>query len=254
MHHSIRAPIAATCPSVGGPPLSEAFWRQFAQIESVVGIKVAPFNRYATQDVLRGVAASGRAREIALYTGNDDHIVLDLLSRYPYGGENLQFVGGLLGHWAVWTSRAVDLHSHLRQIAASGQSISPDWLLRNEEVTEMNAALFDVAHRFRGCIAGINEVLRQQGLMQTRLCLDPDEDLSPGQTEELDRVRAAFLPHELWCDVADQLLCRRRGLCCHDDAPSEDFAAYPANSVHYARGRSCWYRYWQCLPSARKGY
>ena len=180
--------------AVGGPPLSEAFWRQFAQIESVVGIKVAPFNRYATLDVLRGVAASGRAREIALYTGNDDHIVLDLLSRYQYGGENLQFAGGLLGHWAVWTSRAVELHSQLRQIVASGQSIPPEWLLCNEQVTEMNAALFDVAHRFRGCIAGINEVLRQQGLMQTRLCLDPDEDLSPGQAEELDRVHAAY-PH-----------------------------------------------------------
>jgi len=180
--------------AVGGPPLSEAFWRQFAQIESVVAIKVAPFNRYSTQDVMRGVAASGRASEIALYTGNDDHIVLDLISRYQYCGENLQFVGGLLGHWAVWTSRAVDLQRQLRQIAASEQRIAPEWLLRNEQVTDMNAALFDVAHRFRGCIAGINEVLRQQGLMRTRLCLDPEEDLSPGQAEELDRVRAAY-PH-----------------------------------------------------------
>jgi dihydrodipicolinate synthase/N-acetylneuraminate lyase len=180
--------------SVGGAHLSSAFWRQFAQIESVIGVKVAPFDRYATQDVMHGVAASGRASEIALYTGNDDHIVLDLISQYQHHGEKLHFVGGLLGHWAVWTSRAVELQKQLRQVAASGQPISQEWFLRNDEVTDMNAALFDVAHRFHGCIAGINEVLRQQGLMGTRLCLDPEEDLSPGQVEELDRVRAAY-PH-----------------------------------------------------------
>lgn len=180
--------------AVGGPHLPAAFWRQLAQIESVVGVKVAPFDRYATQDVMHGVAASGRASEIALYTGNDDHIVLDLISQYQYNGERLHFVGGLLGHWAVWTSRAVELQRELRQIAASGQPISPEWFVRNDEVTDMNAALFDVAHCFHGCIAGINEVLRQQGLMSTRLCLDPKEDLSPGQGEELERVRAAY-PH-----------------------------------------------------------
>lgn len=180
--------------AVGGPPLPAAFWKQFAQIESVVGVKIAPFDRYGTQDVIHGVAASGRARDIALYTGNDDHIVLDLLSKYEHCGEKLHFVGGLLGHWAVWTLPAVRLHRQLRQIAASGQPISPEWFLRNHEVTAMNAALFDIAHHFHGCIAGINEVLRQQGLMATRLCLDPDEDLSPGQGEELNRVRAAY-PH-----------------------------------------------------------
>ena len=180
--------------AVGGSHLSAAFWHRFAQIESVVGVKVAPFDRYATQDVMHGVAASGRASEIALYTSNDDHIVLDLISQYQYLGEKLQFVGGLLGHWAVWTSRAVILHRQLRQIAVSGQPISPEWFVRNDEVTDMNAALFDVALGFRGCIAGVNEVLRRQGLMSTRLCLDANEDLSPGQDEELDRVCAAY-PH-----------------------------------------------------------
>jgi hypothetical protein len=180
--------------AVGGAHLSAAFWQQFAQVESVVGVKVAPFDRYATQDVMRGIAASSRASEIALYTGNDDHIVLDLISRYQYLDQKLRFVGGLLGHWAVWTLRAVELHRQLRQIAVSGEAISPEWFLRNNEVTDMNAALFDVAHNFRGCIAGINEVLRRQGLMSTRLCLDPNEDLSPGQAEELDRVCAAY-PH-----------------------------------------------------------
>jgi hypothetical protein len=180
--------------AVGGQPLPVDFWRAFAQVESVIGIKIAPFNRYATQDVMRGVAQSGRAAEITLYTGNDDHIVLDLLSRFEYHGEKLRFVGGLLGHWSVWTGPAVHLQQQLRHIAESGQPISPEWIMRNFEVTDMNAALFDVAHHFRGCIAGINEILRRQGLMSTRVCLDPEEDLSPGQAEELDRVTAAY-PH-----------------------------------------------------------
>ena len=181
-------------PAVGGQPLPFEFWRAFAEIESVVGIKIAPFDRYATQDVLRGVAASGRASEIALYTGNDDHIVLDLLSQFHFGGETLRFAGGLLGHWAVWTARAVELQRELHRIVRSEEPIDPKWFLRNAEVTDMNAALFDVAHHFHGCNAGINEILRRQGLMGGRWCLDPAEDLSPGQAEELDRVTAAY-PH-----------------------------------------------------------
>jgi dihydrodipicolinate synthase/N-acetylneuraminate lyase len=181
-------------PAVGGQSLPFEFWRAFAEIESVVGIKIAPFDRYATQDVLRGVAASGRASEIALYTGNDDHIVLDLLSQFHFGGQTLRFAGGLLGHWAVWTARAVELQRELGRVVQSGEPIDPKWFLRNAEVTDMNAALFDVAHHFHGCIAGINEILCRQGLMGGRWCLDPREDLSPGQAEDLDRVTAAY-PH-----------------------------------------------------------
>jgi dihydrodipicolinate synthase/N-acetylneuraminate lyase len=181
-------------PAVGGQSLPFEFGREFARIESVIGIKIAPFDRYATQDVIRGVAASGRATDIALYTGNDDHIVLDLLSQFQFGGQTLHFAGGLLGHWAVWTSRAVGLHRELRKVTLSREPIDSKWFLRNAEVTDMNAALFDVKHGFHGCIAGINEVLRRQGLLAGRWCLDPAEDLSPGQAEEIDRVTAAY-PH-----------------------------------------------------------
>ena len=181
-------------PAVGGRSLPFEFWREFAAIESVIGVKIAPFDRYATQDVLRGVASSGRAGDIALYTGNDDHIILDLLSQFKFDGHTLHFAGGLLGHWAVWTSCAVELHRKLRQVVQSGESIDAQWFLRNAEVTDMNAALFDVKHGFRGCIAGINEVLRRQGLLAGRWCLEPAEDLSPGQAEELDRVTTAY-PH-----------------------------------------------------------
>ncbi len=181
-------------PAVGGQSLPFEFWRAFAEIESVIGIKIAPFDRYATQDVLRGVAASGRAGEIALYTGNDDHIVLDLLSKFQFGGQTLRFAGGLLGHWAVWTARAVELQRELHRVVESTEPIDAKWFLRNAEVTDMNAALFDVAHHFHGCIAGVNEILRRQGLLAGRWCLDPAEDLSPGQAEDLDRVTAAY-PH-----------------------------------------------------------
>ena len=181
-------------PAVGGRTLPFAFWREFASIESVIAIKIAPFHRYATQDVLRGVAASGRAQEIALYTGNDDHIVLDLLSTFVFEGEPLRMRGGLLGHWAAWTKPAVEMHRAIRELVDSGDPIPGEWMIRNGEVTDMNAALFDVANAFHGCIAGIHEVLRRQGLMAGRWCLDPKEDLSPGQMEEIDRVTHAY-PH-----------------------------------------------------------
>jgi len=181
-------------PAVGGQHFSVDFWRAFAGIESVIGIKIAPFNRYDTQDVLRGVAESGRAGNITLYTGNDDHIVLDLLSRFNFSNTDLQIKGGLLGHWAVWTARAAELHRDIRNAVESRAPIDPKWFLRNAEVTDMNAALFDVANHFHGCIAGINEVLRRQGLLAGRWCLDEKEDLSPGQAQELDRIIAAY-PH-----------------------------------------------------------
>ena len=179
-------------PAVGGRMLPTEFWRQFAQIESVIGIKIAPFNRYATQDALRGVIDSGRSSELTLYTGNDDHIVLDLLSPFNHAGESVRMRGGLLGHWAVWTRGAVKMHREIRNAIGSGSAIDTSWLVRSGEVTDMNAALFDVANGFHGCIAGIHEVLRRQGLMQGRWCLDPAEDLSPGQSEEIDRVVAAY--------------------------------------------------------------
>jgi dihydrodipicolinate synthase/N-acetylneuraminate lyase len=179
-------------PSVGGRLLPFEFWRSFAEIENVVAIKMAPFNRYQTIDVVRAVALSGRAREIALYTGNDDNIVVDLLTEYRVGGEPLRIRGGLLGHWAVWTRKAVELLVHLRAKADSGAAISPELLTLAVQTTDANAALFDPANQFRGCIAGIHEILRRQGLLAGRWCLNPEEELSPGQAEEIDRVCALY--------------------------------------------------------------
>ncbi len=185
-------------PAVGGRVLGYAFWRRFVEIERVVAIKIAPFNRYQTIDVLRALARSGRASDIALYTGNDDNIVLDLLTPHLFsrGGEavELRFVGGLLGHWAAWTRRAVELLAECHRINEQGGDISRDLLARAIEVTDANAALFDAANGFRGCIAGIHEVLRRQGLLQGIWCLNEAECLSPGQAAEIDRIYAAY-PH-----------------------------------------------------------
>jgi dihydrodipicolinate synthase/N-acetylneuraminate lyase len=192
--------------AVGGRIFPYEFWRQFAEIESVVAIKIAPFHRYATQDVLRGVIASGRSGAITLYTGNDDHIVLDLLSPFTYEGTTVRMKGGLLGHWAVWTKRAVEMHREIRQVVSTNAPLDPEWLVRNGEVTDMNAAIFDVANHFHGCIAGIHEVLRRQGLMAGRWCLNPDDDLSPGQMTEIDRVVAAY-PHLVDDEFIKENLC-----------------------------------------------
>jgi len=178
-------------PGVGGRVLPYAFWREFCEIENVVAIKIAPFNRYQTLEVIRAVGESGRAREIAIYTGNDENILIDLLTTYEFGGERIRFAGGLLGHWAVWTKRAVE------QLAAAKQhsnQLPSDLLTLAQQITDANAALFDPAHQFRGCIPGIHEILRRQGLLEGRWCLDQHEELSPGQTEEIDRV-CKFYPH-----------------------------------------------------------
>jgi dihydrodipicolinate synthase/N-acetylneuraminate lyase len=180
-------------PAVGGRQLDVDFWRRFAEIERVVAIKIAPFNRYQTLDVVRGVIEAGRAREIALYTGNDDTIVFDLVSEYRLDGHSACFAGGLLGQWAVGTRRATELLRDAAEWRASG-SIPAAALVRAHELTDTNAALFDAANGFAGCIAGIHEVLRRQRLMAGRWCLDPAEDVSPGQLEEIDRVCAAY-PH-----------------------------------------------------------
>jgi dihydrodipicolinate synthase/N-acetylneuraminate lyase len=175
-------------PSVGGRPLPYDFWRRFAEIEGVVAIKIAPFNRYQTQDVVRAVIDAGRD-DIALYTGNDDAIVADLLTPFRFGGRERRIVGGLLGHWSVWTRKAVELLDRCRRAAAT-----PDLLRLGAEVTDSNAAFFDAANAFRGCIAGLHEVLRRQGLLEGLWCLDEHETLGPGQLAEIDRVYAAY-PH-----------------------------------------------------------
>jgi len=178
-------------PSVGGRVLPQAFWREFCQIENVVAIKVAPFNRYQTLEVIRALAGSGRTQEIALYTGNDDNILIDLLTAYDLDGERIRFAGGLLGHWAVWTKKAV---AHLAAAKQHSNDNSSDLLTLAQQITDANAALFDPSHHFRGCIPGIHEILRRQGLLEGRWCLDPREDLSPGQAEEIDRVCRLY-PH-----------------------------------------------------------
>ncbi len=170
-------------PAVGGRVLSYSFWRRFAEIENVVAIKMAPFNRYQTLDVVRAVADSGR-RDIALYTGNDDNIVLDLLNVYSLNGREWRIAGGLLGHWSVWTKSAVELLARVQDATVTHEG----FFIENNEVTDANAAFFDAANGFHGCIAGLHEVLRRQGLLTGRWCLDSHEDLSPGQLEEIDRV------------------------------------------------------------------
>ncbi len=177
-------------PAVGGRVLPYSFWRRFAEIPGVVGIKMAPFNRYQTIDVLRAVAESGRASEIALYTGNDDNILLDLLTEVRFGSTRLRIVGGLLGHWSVWTRKAVELLKEVHE----AQGPTPELLTRAIQITDSNAAFFDAANAFHGCIAGLHEVLRRQGLLEGIWCLDPKEGLSAGQKEEIDRVYRAY-PH-----------------------------------------------------------
>ncbi len=179
-------------PAVGGRLLDYEFWRAFLAIENVVGIKVAPFNRYQTLDVVRALAESGRENEVALYTGNDDSIVTDLLTEFRVAGKRLRFAGGLLGHWAVWTKRAVELLADIKAARTDGTAF--EMLARSAEVTDTNAAFFDARNGFAGCIAGLHEVLRRQGLLQGRWCLDADEDLSPGQLAEIDRVYDSY-PH-----------------------------------------------------------
>ncbi len=184
-------------PAIGGCALPFSFWRRFAEIENVVAIKVAAFDRYQTIDVVRALAEAGRD-DIALYTGNDDTIVLDLVTPYRFrvGGRRVErrFVGGLLGHWAVWTRAAVELYGQCREVVRSGSGPDPELLARAVEVTDANAAFFDAANQFAGCVPGIHEVLRRQGLLEGIWCLNPKETLGPGQAEQIDRVYAAY-PH-----------------------------------------------------------
>ncbi len=188
-------------PAVGGIHLDHEFWRRFCLIPDVLAIKVAPFNRYRTLDVVRGLIESGAEKRIALYTGNDDHIVLDLLTPWAMSRDGqsvtVRFCGGLLGHWSVWTLGAVQLLQRCQAAVTQGAAISPELLALDSRVTDCNAAFFDVAHDFSGCIAGCHEVLRRQGLLEGIWCLDPEEGLSPGQSEAITRVCS------LHADLAD---------------------------------------------------
>lgn len=183
-------------PAVGGRKLDVDFWREFADIENVVAIKMAPFNRYQTLDVVRGVAESGRAQDVTLYTGNDDNILVDLMSEYHIEvGDKIvkkRIVGGLLGHWAVWTNAAVNQLSDVHDGKYNGDVQKT--LIKANQITDCNAAFFDPANNFSGCIPGIHEVLRRQGLLEGIWTLNEDEVLSPGQKEEIDRVYKAY-PH-----------------------------------------------------------
>jgi Dihydrodipicolinate synthetase family len=184
-------------PAVGGILLPVSFWRRFAAIENVVAIKIAPFNRYRTLDVVRGVAEADAADRVTLYTGNDDHIVLDLLLPFRIEAkgamQTLRIKGGLLGHWSVWVKRAVELLERIHA-AVADDHIPQDLMELEAQVTDANAAVFDAANNFHGVIAGCHEILRRQGLLAGTWCLDPNEGLGPGQKEAIDRVYAAY-PH-----------------------------------------------------------
>jgi len=182
-------------PAVGGIVLPVSFWRRFAAIENVVAVKIAPFNRYRTLDVLRGVCAADALDRVTLYTGNDDHIILDLVSPFTVvanGRERtVRIKGGLLGHWSVWVKKAVELLDRIHA-ADAANNVPTDLLALDSQVTDCNAAIFDVANDFHGVICGCHEILRRQGLLEGLWCLDPNEQLGPGQMQEIDRVCAAY--------------------------------------------------------------
>ena len=173
--------------AVGGRKLSRTYWKKLADIPNVVAIKCACFDRYRTEDLVKGVMESERVDEVALYTGNDDHIVMDLLTPFVHNGRKKFFVGGLLGQWSVWTNRAVEIFNRCKECQKTG-IIDADLMTVAEHLTEANGAVFDVANGFRGCIPGLHYVLMKQGLMRGPWCLNPDEVLSEGQAEEIDRL------------------------------------------------------------------
>jgi dihydrodipicolinate synthase/N-acetylneuraminate lyase len=185
-------------PSVGGRILPYEFWRRFAEIDNIVGIKIAPFNRYQTFDVVRAVCDAGREREVTLYTGNDDNILPDLLTEYKIKTgdteRRVRIAGGLLGQWSVWTKKAVELHALARKISLAGEPVPQTLLTLAQELTDANGVIFDAAHSYAGCIPGIHEILRRQGLLQGTWCLNPGEVLSPGQDREIDRIYRSY-PH-----------------------------------------------------------
>ena len=199
---------------VGGPVLSSNFWRRFASIPNVLAIKVAPFNRYRTIDVVRGLVDAGAEERVFLYTGNDDHILLDLALPFTAMRAGVpvtvRFRGGLLGHWSVWTASAVTQLARVKaELAAGGGALSSALLALDSRVTDCNSAFFDVANNFQGCIAGCHEVLRRQGLLEGIWCLDPTEGMGPGQAQEIDRV---YAQHAVLSDDAFVAANRERWL------------------------------------------
>jgi dihydrodipicolinate synthase/N-acetylneuraminate lyase len=182
-------------PAVGGRELPYDFWRALVELESLVAIKVAPFDRYRTVEVVRAVSDAGRADSVALYTGNDDHIIQDLLTAFRFGDRPpVHMVGGLLGQWALWTRRAVELHSECRRAVQAAGAAPARLLTAAAQLTDANGAIFDATNRYAGCLPGIHEILRRQGLLAGTWCLRESEVLSPGQAAEIDRVLRAY-PH-----------------------------------------------------------
>ncbi len=195
-------------PAVGGRIFPYEFWREFAEIPNVIAIKIAPFNRYQTNDVVRAICAAGRT-DIALYTGNDDNIIGDLLTPFVFPGPDGKLVsryiiGGLLGQWGVWTRKAVQLLEEIKT-ARQKPSLDASWFTRNAALTDINAVVFDAANKFAGCIPGIHEILRRQGLLEGIWALNPEEQLSPGQSEELDRIYKAYPEWNDDCFVQENL-------------------------------------------------
>lgn len=181
-------------PAVGGRILSFDFWRRFLEIENVVAVKMAPFNRYFTIDVVRALIETGREKEITLYTGNDDSIVYDLVTPFEFNGKQVRIAGGLLGHWAFWTKKAVELLDRIKPLVSTGKDIPADILKESAEITDCNSAVFNAANKFKGCVPGINEMLRRAGLLEGTWCINPEEKLSPGQKDEIDRIYRSY-PH-----------------------------------------------------------
>ncbi len=179
---------------VGGIHLPYAFWRELVEIDNVYGIKIAPFNRYYTLDVLRAVADAGKQEQVTLYTGNDDSILYDLVTEYRFGQYPVRIRGGLLGQWACWTRTAVDFLGKVHEWVDSGAPLPREWLSLSAQMTDANTAIFDTAHHYAGSIPGVHEILCRQGLLENTLTLKRDEVLSPGQAAEIDRVCAAY-PH-----------------------------------------------------------
>jgi len=181
-------------PAVGGRILGFDFWRRFFEIKNVAAVKIAPFNRYFTLDVIRALAETGREKDIVLYTGNDDSIIYDLITPFEFNGKRVTIAGGLLGHWAFWTKKAVELLGRIKSFSHTGKNIPADILKTAAEITDCNSAVFDAANGFRGCVPGINEVLRRAGLLKGIWCINHGETLSTGQKEEIDRVCRSY-PH-----------------------------------------------------------
>lgn len=177
--------------AVGGRRFSYSYWERLCEIDNVVAIKCASFDRYSTIDVVRAAALSSRSDKITLYTGNDDNIIIDLLTKYKFNKDGIDyekgFEGGLLGHWCIWTKKVVDIFKELKE-AKKEDEVSESWLTLAAKVTDVNSAIFDVANDFKGCIPGIHEILRRQGILKNTLCLNKNEVLSKGQIEEIDRV------------------------------------------------------------------